>query len=334
MSPDRSVTAFAPATIGNVICGFDTFGLALESPGDQVTVRRASQTGLRISKIIGDGGRIPTDPALNSATVAISAMLAETGKTEGLEIVIEKGLPLSGGMGGSAASAVAAVVAADGLLGTGLPEEALLSHALAGERMAAGGGHLDNVAPALLGGLLLVRHSEAQPIVRLPIPEGLTVALLHPRVEMSTREGRQAIGDRGPARGPRWRSGEIPPPLFTLYMWEDWELLTDALEDRVAEPTPSWLDPGLRGRTASSPGRRRDRLWDLGGGTFDIFALSRHRRCRACRRCDCWPPIGLRRGPLRRCIVRPLPEQARVSSLLRKRALGEADSPPARLIKR
>ena len=244
MSPDRSVTAFAPATIGNVICGFDTFGLALESPGDQVTVRRASQTGLRISKIIGDGGRIPTDPALNSATVAISAMLAETGKTEGLEIVIEKGLPLSGGMGGSAASAVAAVVAADGLLGTGLPEEALLSHALAGERMAAGRGHLDNVAPALLGGLLLVRHSKAQPIVRLPIPEGLTVALLHPRVEMSTREGRQAIGDAVPLADAVAQWGNTAAFVHALHV-EDWELLTDALEDRVAEPHRRGSIPGF-----------------------------------------------------------------------------------------
>lgn len=235
MSPDQSVTAFAPATIGNVICGFDVFGLALESPGDRVTVRLTPDSGLRISRILGDGGRLPTDPGLNSATVGISALLREADRSEGMEVVVEKGLPLSGGMGGSAASAVAAVVAADRLLATDLSEEELLSCALAGEEVAAGGAHLDNVAPALLGGLLLVRPSKTLPVVRLPVPEGLTVALLNPAVELSTREGRQAIGEMVPLGEAVSQWGNTAAFVHALHE-QDWGLLADALEDRIAEP--------------------------------------------------------------------------------------------------
>ncbi len=235
MSPDQSVTAFAPATIGNVICGFDVFGLALESPGDRVTVRLTPNSGLRISRIIGDGGRLPTDPGLNSATVGISALLRETDRSEGMEVIVEKGLPLSGGMGGSAASAVAAVVAADSLLATDLSEEELLSCALAGEQVAAGGAHLDNIAPALLGGLLLVRPSKTLPVVRLPVPEGLAVALLNPAVELSTREGRQAIGEMVPLGEAVFQWGNTAAFVHALHA-QDWGLLADALEDRIAEP--------------------------------------------------------------------------------------------------
>ena len=235
MSPDQAVTAFAPATIGNVICGFDVFGLALESPGDRVTVRLTPDSGLRISRILGDGGRLPTDPGLNSATVGISALLREADRSEGMEVIVEKGLPLSGGMGGSAASAVAAVVAADRLLATDLSEEKLLSCALAGEEVAAGSTHLDNVAPALLGGLLLVRPSKTLPVVRLPVPEGLAVALLNPAVELSTREGRRAIGEMVPLGEAVSQWGNTAAFVHALHA-QDWGLLADALEDRIAEP--------------------------------------------------------------------------------------------------
>ncbi len=235
MSPDRSVTAFAPATIGNVICGFDIFGLALESPGDRVTVKSSDRPGLTISSISGDQGRIPTEPDRNSATVAIAALLQDSGRADGLEVTIDKGLPLSGGMGGSAASAVAAVVAADRLLDTQLTQERLLSCALAGERVAAGGAHLDNVGPALLGGLLLVRSSTVFPVLRLPVPKGLHVVLLHPAIEMRTQEGRAAIGSTVPLGEAVAQWGNTAGFVHALHT-EDWSLLSDCLEDRIAEP--------------------------------------------------------------------------------------------------
>ena len=236
MSSLPSVTAYAPATVGNVICGFDVFGLALEAPGDRVTVRRrAGEPGLRIARIGGDGGRIPTDPALNSASVAVASVLRQADRRDGLVIEIDKGLPLSGGMGGSAASAAAAAVAANHLLETALTPEELLRAAVAGERAAAGGAHLDNVAPALTGGLLLVRPSGRRTVVPLPVPEELTVALLHPWVELRTAEGRSAMGDAVPLADAVAQWGNTAALVHALHT-ADWELLADALQDRVAEP--------------------------------------------------------------------------------------------------
>lgn len=244
MTGDREVAAFAPATVGNVICGFDTFGLALESPGDLVRARFGAERGVRITRIEGDGGRLPMEPDRNSASVAIQALLQATGRKEGIEIVLEKGLPLSGGMGGSAASSVAGVVAADALLGTQSSPETLLECALAGEGMAAGGAHLDNIAPALLGGLLLVRPSRVRPVVRLPIPHGMSVALLHPDVEMSTREGRVAIGSTVPLSAAVIQWGNTSALVHGLHTG-DWELVADSLEDRIAEPHRAHHIPGF-----------------------------------------------------------------------------------------
>lgn len=244
MPPEREVAAFAPATVGNVICGFDTLGLALESPGDLVRARLSASPGVRITRIEGDGGRLPTEADKNSATVAIQALLQATGRKEGIEIVLEKGLPLSGGMGGSAASSVAGVFAADALLDTRSSPETLLECALAGEGMAAGGAHLDNIAPALLGGLLLVRPSRVRPVVRLPIPHGLSVALLHPNVEMSTREGRVAIGSAVPLSAAVIQWGNTSAFVHGLHSG-DWELVADSLEDRIAEPHRAHRIPGF-----------------------------------------------------------------------------------------
>ena len=245
MSLPQSVTAFAPATVGNVVCGFDALGLALEAPGDRVTVRRTGRArGLRITGITGDGGRIPTDPALNSATVAVASLLRGTGRSEGLDIEIEKGLPLSSGMGGSAASAVAAAVAADRLLDTALVRDELLRHAVAGERATAGGAHLDNVAPALAGGILLTRPSARRTLVRLPAPPELTIALLHPRAELRTEEARAALGDTVRLADAVAQWGNTAAFVHALHT-ADWDLLADALEDRVAEPARRGLIPGF-----------------------------------------------------------------------------------------
>ncbi len=253
MDPDRSAAAYAPGTVGNVICGFDVFGLALEEPGDRVTIRASPEPGIRLTRILGDDGRLPTDPTRNSTTVAILEFLKLTGNELrsgdgdwGLDVEVEKGLPLSGGMGGSAASAAAGTVAIDALLETGASPEILLRAALAGEKVASGDEHLDNVAPALFGGLLLVRPSEIRPVVRLPVPEGLSVALLHPRVEMSTRAGRAAVGPTVPLRDAVAQWGDTAAFVAGLHS-EDWELIADALVDRIAEPrrsasVPHFLD--------------------------------------------------------------------------------------------
>ena len=133
MSDTVTARAFAPATVGNIICGFDIFGLALGEPGDEVEARRRNEPGVVISAVHGDGGRLPTEAARNVAGVATIAVLEESDMLDvGIEIEVWKGLPISGGMGGSAASAVAAVVATNALLQTELSAEALLSCASPG----------------------------------------------------------------------------------------------------------------------------------------------------------------------------------------------------------
>src|SRR5438552_7293949 len=165
----ESVTAFAPATVSNVACGFDVLGFALPGPGDEVTAVFAPGGGVRIADILGDGGRLPRDAAKNTAGVAAQTLLAAVGERRGVALTIRKGLPLSSGLGGSAASAVAAVVAVDALLEAHAPIETLLACALQGEGLGKGGAHPDNVAPCLYGGFVLVRHPDPPDGLRLPV---------------------------------------------------------------------------------------------------------------------------------------------------------------------
>src|SRR5207253_2264894 len=155
---DRAVTSFAPATVSNVACGFDVLGFALEAPGDEVDARIVGgPSGARIGDIVGDDGRLPRDAERNTASVAAQALLTAIGESRGVALTIRKGLPLSSGLGGSAASAVAAVVAVNALVGAGASLEALMAYAFEGERIGAGSAHGDNIAPAVYGGFVLVR---------------------------------------------------------------------------------------------------------------------------------------------------------------------------------
>src|SRR5204863_3492985 len=150
-----SATAFAPATVSNVACGFDVLGFALEEPGDEVTATVAP-SGVRIDEITGDNGRLPREASRNTAGVAVLSLLTTLGERRGVVLTIRKGLPLSSGLGGSAASAVAAVVAVDALLDARAPIETLMACAFEGERLGAGTAHADNLAPCLCGGFVLV----------------------------------------------------------------------------------------------------------------------------------------------------------------------------------
>ena len=237
--------AFAPATVGNIICGFDVFGLALGEPGDEVEARLRNEPGVVISAVHGDGGRLPTEAARNVAGVATAAVLAESRMEDvGVEIEVWKGLPISGGMGGSAASAVAAVVAADALLQTGLSPEALLRCASEGERGPKRDTHPDNIAPALHGGIVMVRPEEPEIVIPLPVPTGLAVALVPPELERETSEMRGILPDVLPLKQAVRQWGDCAALVVGLYE-EDWDLITRALVDRAAEPHRSPFIPGF-----------------------------------------------------------------------------------------
>jgi homoserine kinase len=238
-----SVTAFAPATVSNVACGFDVLGFALDAPGDEVTARLTS-AGVRIDDILGDGGRLPRDAAKNTAGVAALALLTKLGERRGVALTICKGLPLSSGLGGSAASAAAAVVAVDAILGSRMPIETLIACALEGERLGAGSAHADNIAPSLCGGLVLVRCLNPPDVVRLPVPAGLTAVVVHPHLEIETAQARALIGDTVPLADAVRQWANLGALVDGLHRG-DFALISRSLEDTIAEPRRASLVPGL-----------------------------------------------------------------------------------------
>ena len=182
--------AFSPASVGNVAVGFDILGHALCGVGDTVTVRRIEAPEVRIDAIRGAVTALPREAAGNTAGVALIALRAALGLTHGFALEIDKGIALGSGMGGSAASCVAALVAANALLEAPLAREALYPFALEGEVVASGGRHGDNLGPMLLGGLVL---STADRLVRIPVPAQWHSLLVHPDAVLETRRARQAL---------------------------------------------------------------------------------------------------------------------------------------------
>ena len=254
----RSVRAFAPASVSNIACGFDILGFALQSeadggppgPGDVVTARgRDGRDGrcapVRITAIDGDDGRLPLETGRNTAAVAAKALLQAEAPDTAVDLEIGKRMPLESGLGSSAASAVAAVVAVDALLGLDLPPAALLRYALAGEILASGGAHADNLAPALFGGLVLVRSLEPEPdVVELPVPQGLTCALARPHTHVNTRESRSRLDRHLPLERAVTQWGNAAALVASLYR-NDLELLSRSLVDVVAEPVRGPNVPGF-----------------------------------------------------------------------------------------
>jgi len=265
-----SVTAFAPATVSNVACGFDVLGFALHEPGDTVTARLAG-TDVHIEAIHGDGGRLPRDAARNTASVAVMALLRHLGTTRGIALTISKGLPLSSGLGGSAASAAAAVVAAAALLDARVPQDVLVACALEGERLGAGSAHADNIAPAICGGFVLVRRAMPPDIVRLPVPAGLTAVVVHPDLEIETAKARALLGTTVPLQDAVQQWANLGALIHSLHT-SDFALMSRSLEDRIAEPRRAPLVPGLAAikRAAAEAGALGS---SLSGSGPSLFAL-------------------------------------------------------------
>lgn len=238
-----SATAFAPATVSNVACGFDVLGFALEMPGDEVTARFA-EAGVTIDNITGDEGRLPREAVRNTAGVAALSLLTALGERRGIALSIRKGLPLSSGLGGSAASAAAAVVAVDALVGANASIETLISCALEGERLGAGSAHADNIAPSICGGFVLVRRPSPPDILRLPVPAGLTAVVVHPELEIETAKARALLGTTVLLADAVRQWANMGALVDGLHRG-DFALIGRALEDTIAEPRRASLIPGL-----------------------------------------------------------------------------------------
>lgn len=234
-----TVRVHAPATVSNVVCGFDCLGFALESPFDEISVRRIPEREIRI--IHHDDYQLPTDPAKNVAGVALRSMLDAIGADFGLEVEITKNIKPGSGIGSSSASSCGAVVAADELLKTNFSKLQLADFAMNGEMLASGARHADNVAPCIFGGFTLVRSSEPLDIVELAYPK-LFAVVIHPQIEIKTSEARAILPADVPlaAAIKQWSNlGSLVAALAK----GDLPLLARSLEDVIVEPVRKRLIP-------------------------------------------------------------------------------------------
>ncbi len=238
------VTAFAPATVANVGIGFDILGHTVEAVGDRVRVRRIAEPVVRIRSITGVAGDLPIDPTRNTAGRAIQAMAGSLGLTFGFELDIEKGIPLSSGMGGSAASAVAAVFAANALLEEPLSRLRLLKFAMEGEIVASGSVHVDNIAPSLFGGLVLTVGIDNPRVKQIPVPAGLRCVLVHPHMALGTREARAILKSDVTRSDFVWQTANLAGFISGCYS-NDLEMIRDSFEDVIIEPQRHCLIPGF-----------------------------------------------------------------------------------------
>lgn len=239
----QEVCAFAPATIANVVCGFDVFGFAVDNPGDVVRARWSNQPGVKVARIEGDGGLLPKDSFKNTAGVAVHQLLSKLDVARGIEIELEKNLPLGSGMGSSAASAVAALVAVNALAGNPFQKKELVQFALEAERVACGSAHADNIAPSLLGGFVLIRSYHPLDIISIPYPDYLCCVLVHPDIELKTKDARQLLKSTVPLRDAVQQWGNTAGLVAGLMKSDD-ELIARSMMDLVAEPARALLIPG------------------------------------------------------------------------------------------
>lgn len=268
------VRVSAPATIGNIACGFDVFGMAVERPCDAVVARATREPGVAIERITGDVGPIPADSARNSAGAAAQAVLEMAGApSAGLALELHKGIPLAGGMGGSASSAVVGAVAADRVIGAGLSRRQLLQCAVAGELAGSGSPAADNVAPALYGGIVLVLPGRSLQVVELPVPPQLWAVVVRPHLETRTEDARRVLGEHVPLKAAVTQWANTAAFTAGLYA-SDWNLLSRSIRDVVAEPLRAGRVPGFaRAREAALA--RGALGFSLSGSGPSVFALCR-----------------------------------------------------------
>ncbi len=239
------VTAFAPATVANVGIGFDILGHTVEAVGDHVRLRRIEERTVRIRAITGIAGNLPVEPANNTAGRAVQALHEALKPPFGFELEIDKGIPLASGMGGSAASAVAAVVAANALLAEPLTRLQLLKFAMEGEIVASGSAHLDNIAPSLFGGLVLTVGIDNPRVKQIPVPPSLRCVLIHPHMRLATREARAILKADITRSDFVWQTANLAGFISGCYS-NDLDMIRDSFNDVIIEPQRHSLIPGFK----------------------------------------------------------------------------------------
>ena len=237
----REATAFAPASIGNIGVGFDILGHTIAGPGDRATVQRIDEPTVRIAAIEGTTVDLPRDAAKNTAGAALIALREDLGLSHGFEITLEKGIALGSGMGGSAASCVAALVAANATLDQPLSRDALYPYAMTGEAVASGGRHGDNVGPMLIGGVAL---TSATRVVPIPVPPAWHCVLVHPEAILETRRAREALQGAYELKEFVAQSANLALVLAGCFRG-DAHLVREGLSDVLVEPRRAPLIAGF-----------------------------------------------------------------------------------------
>lgn len=269
---NQSIKVFAPATVANVVCGFDILGFAVNEPGDELIMEITQKPGVNIVSIEGDEGKLPLNPAKNTVSASVISLLKKLHRPDvGLNIKLKKKMPMGSGLGSSAASAVAGLFAANELLGSPFTKEQLLPFAMEGEALACGHGHADNVAPALFGGFTLIKSYEPLEVIALPVPD-LYCALLYPHVDVPTRDARQIIRSKVLLKDAVTQWGNIGGLISSLYT-KDYDLLGRCMKDVIVEPIRSMLIPefDLMKETAMNNGALGFGISGSGPTVFSLY---------------------------------------------------------------
>jgi len=269
----KACIAYAPGTVANLVCGFDILGLCLDSPADKMEVRLLDTPEIIIKS--ADGYPLPEDPALNTAGAPLLEMLQDLDQKVGFEILIHKRIKPGSGIGSSAASAAGAVVAANHLLGNPFDKSQQIQYAMAGEKVASGVKHADNVAPCIYGGITLIRSIAPLDVIPLAAPD-LYVSVVHPQIEVRTADARAILRQQVPLKSAIKQWGNIAG-LVTGILKNDLPLIGRSLEDHIIEPVRSTLIPGFQELKKSCK-----QAGALGGGISgsgpSIFMLSSSRQ--------------------------------------------------------
>jgi homoserine kinase len=237
-------TAFAPASSGNVAIGFDILGFSIGALGDRATVRRIAEPTVRVSAIRGVVQDLPLQAERNTAGRALQAMREALALPFGLEVEIDKGIPLASGLGGSAASAVAAVVAANAVLARPASQLELLKFAMQGEAVASGSLHVDNIAPSLYGGLVLTVGIDNPRVKQIPVPPSIRAVIVHPHMLLSTRQARAILKRTVDLADFVWQTANLAGFISGCYT-NDLDMIRESFEDVVIEPQRAALIPGF-----------------------------------------------------------------------------------------
>ena len=232
----NSIKVFSPATVANVGCGFDIFGFAVNTPGDELSLRITKERGVRIKSIKGDKGLLPLDSHKNTAGVSALKMLEFLNADFGVIIKLTKQMPLSSGLGSSAASAVASVFALNNLLKKPLSKYQLLKFAIEGEKIACGENlHFDNISACLFGGFVLIRSIKPIEIISIPTPKNFYCTLIHPKIEIKTSDSRKSLNTKIQLNTAVSQWANTAGVIAALYK-RDLKLFKNSMQDNVIEP--------------------------------------------------------------------------------------------------